>query len=86
MDSQIDDIASRHGFSASAISEAVRSLRWPDGRMAQFNHPELGGFGQWMPGMIMIGDMFNSGLKGRVDALFSDIAGKLNTGGVGRVK
>jgi hypothetical protein len=38
--------------------------------MAQFSHPEFGGSGQWMRGgMSMIGDMFNSGLKSRVDSL-----------------
>jgi hypothetical protein len=43
--------------------------------MAQFNHPELGGMGQWAAGgMIMIGDMFNNGLKARVDALCRDLA------------
>jgi hypothetical protein len=43
--------------------------------MAQFSHPELGGMGQWSRGgMIMIGDMFNNGLKSRVDALCNDLS------------
>ncbi|GGD88017.1 hypothetical protein GCM10011390_03500 [Aureimonas endophytica] len=43
--------------------------------MAQFSHPELGGMGQWSRGgMLMIGDMFNDGLKGRVRALIDDLA------------
>ena len=42
--------------------------------MAQFSHPELGGTGQWMPTMIMIGDMFNNTLAGRVASLFADLA------------
>jgi hypothetical protein len=43
--------------------------------MAQFNHPEFGGSGQWMRGgMTMVGDMFNNYLKGRVDSLCFDIA------------
>jgi hypothetical protein len=43
--------------------------------MAQFNHPELGGMGQWSAGgMLMIGDMFNHALKARVDALCRDLA------------
>jgi hypothetical protein len=46
--------------------------------MAQFNHPEFAGSGQWMPGgMLMIGDMFNHSLKGRVDGLCQAIAGIL---------
>jgi hypothetical protein len=43
--------------------------------MAQFNHGEFGGSGQWMRGgMIMVSDMFNSHLKGRIDALCNDLA------------
>jgi hypothetical protein len=46
--------------------------------MAQFDHPEFAGSGQWMQGgMIMLGDMFNNALKGRVDALCNDITSVL---------
>jgi hypothetical protein len=49
-----------------------------NGGMAQFNHGEFGGSGQWMRGgMIMLGDMFNNYLKGRVDHLCSDLANLL---------
>lgn len=48
------------------------------GSMAQFNCPELGGGGQWMRGgMTMVGDMFNNGLKSRVDNICNDIATEL---------
>jgi hypothetical protein len=50
----------------------VAALQRSGGGQAQFGHPDLGGMGQWMPGMLMIGDMFNSGLKARVDSLFQD--------------
>ena len=43
--------------------------------MAQFSHPEFGGMAQWSPGMTMVGDMFNSALKARVEALCADLAG-----------
>jgi hypothetical protein len=47
-----------------------------NGGMAQFSHPEFGGSGQWMRGgMIMLGDMFNNQLKGRVDSLCTELAG-----------
>jgi hypothetical protein len=43
--------------------------------MAQFNHPEFSGSGQWMNGgMTMVSDMFNNYLKGRVDGLCSELA------------
>ena len=54
--------------------------------MAQFSHPELGGAGQWSQGgMTMIGDMFNQGLKRRVDALCSELADQVRKLGAGRV-
>jgi hypothetical protein len=75
MADNIDDIAARHGFTPAAARAVVEALRRGGGRMAQFNHPELGGMGQWAAGgMLMIGDMFNHGLKSRVDALCHELA------------
>jgi hypothetical protein len=75
MPDNIADIAQRHGFSPDAARAVAEALRHGGGRMAQFNHPELGGMGQWAAGgMLMIGDMFNHGLKARVDALCRDLA------------
>jgi hypothetical protein len=72
----IADIAQRHGFSPDAARAVAEALRRSNGSMAQFNHPELGGMGQWVAGgMLMIGDMFNNDLKARVDALCRDLAG-----------
>jgi hypothetical protein len=76
MPDTIDTIASRHGFSPDAARTVAEALRHGGSRMAQFNHPELGGMGQWSAGgMIMIGEMNNNGLKARVDALCRDLAG-----------
>ena len=48
------------------------------GTMAQFNHPELGGMGQWtQSGMTMVGTLFDHGLKARVDALCTELAALL---------
>ncbi|MGD0103731.1 MAG: hypothetical protein ABSC06_06805 [Rhodopila sp.] len=75
MPDNIADIAQRHGFSPDAARAVAEAFRHGGGRMAQFNHPELGGMGQWSAGgMLMIGDMFNNGLKARVDALCRDLA------------
>ncbi|MEI2301818.1 SHOCT domain-containing protein [Ensifer sp. MJa1] len=42
---------------------------------AQFNHPDLGGMGQWSQGgMIMVGDMFNNALKANVAGVCSELA------------
>jgi len=74
----ISDIARRHGFSDDAANSLLQSLRWGGGSMAQFNHYEFGGMGQWSRGgMIMIGDMFNNGLKSRVAALCDDLSAYL---------
>src|ERR1700710_2630216 len=68
-------IADRHGVSTDAARQLLSSLAAGGGRQAQFNHYELGGMGQWSQGgMIMIGDMFNQGLKSRVAALCDELA------------
>jgi len=72
------DIANRHGFGFEAIASMLDALIRGDGSMAQFNHPEFGGSGQWMRGgMTMVSDMFNSTLKGRVDSLCSELSALL---------
>lgn len=71
----VNDIAQRQGFSTNAVESMLESVINGNGSMAQFNHPEFGGGGQWMSGgMTMIGDMFNGYLKGRVDNLCSELA------------
>ena len=71
-----DDLARRHGFSVGAVTHMMYAVLNGNGSMAQFSHPEFGGSGQWMRGgMLMLGDMFNHGLKNRVDALCYEISG-----------
>lgn len=71
----INDIAQRHGFSNDAVLSMLESVINGNGSMAQFNHPEFAGSGQWMRGgMTMVSDMFNNYLKGRVDALCSELS------------
>ena len=58
----------------------LQALLNSKGTMAQFDHRELGGAGQWMPGgMTMVGDMFNHGLKAKVDGLCSELSQMLAT-------
>jgi hypothetical protein len=81
-DRALADIAVRHGFSVDAAREMVAGLQRGWGSMAQFNHPEFGGYGQWMRGgMTMVGDMFNASLRNRVDALALDLSAYLASGG-----
>ncbi len=71
----VSDLAGRHGFGADAVTHALRAVWSGHGAQAQFNHPELGGMGQWSAGgMTLIGDMFNTSLKARVDSLCTELS------------
>ena len=72
----IKDLAQRYGFSSDAVLSMLESVVAGNGTMAQFSHPEFGGSGQWMRGgMIMVSDMFNNQLKGRIDGLCNELWG-----------
>jgi hypothetical protein len=72
----LDDIAARYGVSFDAVQHLLMAVIAGNTTQAQFNHPELGGMGQWSQGgMIMVGDMFNNALKARVDGLCNELAG-----------
>jgi hypothetical protein len=71
----INDVAQRHGFSFDAVATMLDAVIRGNGSMAQFNHFEFSGSGQWMSGgMTMVSDMFNNQLKGRVDSLCTELA------------
>jgi Short C-terminal domain len=77
---KINDLAQRYGVSADAAMALLQALLNSNGTMAQFDHRELGGAGQWMAGgMTMVGDMFNHGLKAKVDGLCSELSQILAT-------
>ena len=76
----ISDLAQRYGVSPDAVMALLQALLNGNGTMAQFEHRELGGSGQWMlGGMTMVGDMFNHGLKAKVDGLCSELSQLLAT-------
>ncbi len=71
----VSDLAHRYNLSPQAIEHMLLAVNNGAGSMAQFNCPELGGSGQWMRGgMIMVGDMFNYGLKATVDNLCNELS------------
>lgn len=71
----VNAIAQHHGFSPDAVLHMLDAVLRGNGSMAQFNHGEFGGAGQWMRGgMTMVSDLFNNYLKGRVDALCSALS------------
>lgn len=75
----IEELGKRYGVSNQAVATLSEALSRGNGTMAQFNHPELSGAGQWAAGgMIMIGDMFNNVLKAKVAGLCADLAALLS--------
>lgn len=78
----VEDVAQRHGVSAGAVQALLVALAAGNGTAAQFSHPELGGMGQWSQGgMLMIGDMFNNGLKYKVDQLCNELSAVVRSQG-----
>lgn len=73
-DGFISRVAIRHSISPDAVRTILRALRSGGGSMAQFSHPDFGGMSQWSPGMTMVGDMFNSGMKSKLDAVCTELA------------
>ena len=75
---KIDDLAQRYAVSVDAVTTLLQAVVNGHGTMAQFYHRELGGGGQWMQGgMTMVGDMFNHGLKAKVDGLCTELSNLL---------
>ena len=75
-----NDLARQYGFSPDAVTHMMQTMWRGRGAMAQFDHPEFAGSGQWMRGgMLMISDMFNNSLKARVDGLCQAIAAQLSS-------
>lgn len=74
----VQNLSQRHGVSTDAVTHMLIAVQNGNGSMAQFNHPEFGGCGQWMRGgMTMVSDLFNNQLKFQVDSICSDIANEL---------
>ena len=75
----VADIAERNGVSVEAAMVLLHALQKGHGTSAQFNHPELGGMGQWSKGgMTQVGDMFNDTLKRNVQAVCAALSAKLD--------
>lgn len=72
---KITELALRYGISTDAVMSMLQAVVNGNGTMAQFYVSELGGGGQWMQGgMTMVGDMFNHGLKSKVDGLCTELS------------
>lgn len=67
----------QHDVSRDGVKTVLDALR-RGGGMAQFSHADFGGMAQWSPGMTMVGDMFNTSMKARLDAVAKELVGYLN--------
>ena len=75
MAESIAELAKTHGVSEDAVRVLQDAVRRGGGHQAQFSHPDLGGMGQWSAGgMTQVGDMFNTALKDKVNALCQALA------------
>ncbi|MCU0392081.1 MAG: hypothetical protein MUE81_13260 [Thermoflexibacter sp.] len=74
MKKEIEKIAKKYEVSVGAIMMLVSGLQSTNGNQVQFNHPDLGGLGQWQLGMVMIGDMFNHTLKMKINEICQELA------------
>ena len=75
MAATVEDLARKHGVSVEAVQALREALRHGGGRRAQFSHRDLGGMGQWLAGgMTQVGDMFNTALRDKVNALCTELA------------
>ncbi len=75
---KVTELAQRYGVSTNAVMTLLHALVNGNGTMAQFDHRELGGRGQWMQdGMVMVGEMFNQALKATVNGLCAELSSLL---------
>jgi hypothetical protein len=74
MQDKFSQLARLYGVSLSVVETLARALQTSGGHIARFNHPELGGVGQWTPGNVIVSDKFDHALKARIDALCSELS------------
>ena len=70
----VADLSRRYGVGEGAVQALLRAVEAGGGGMAQFDHPELGGMGQWSRGgMTMVGSMSDHALKARVQGICDEL-------------
>ena len=79
-DAALRRIAHRHGFSTSATRLMCTALEQGHGTLAQFDHPEFGGFGQWTRGAAsVVSCAGDRALETRIDALCRELVDLADT-------
>jgi hypothetical protein len=62
----VNQVAEAHSFSPAAVQALAEGLLRGDFRRAKFNHPELGGIGLYGRNQVIIGNMEDEALRGRI--------------------
>jgi hypothetical protein len=70
----VSHVAQRYQVSEDAVHEMYRALERTGGTQAQFNHPDLGGYGQWMPGTCMLSRETDPQFKAHISGLAAELA------------
>jgi hypothetical protein len=70
----IPSIAQRYVVSEPTVRHIYDCLRQTGGTACQFDIPEFGGRGQWMPGMVMTADPSDRDLQAKIDGLCCELA------------
>ena len=64
----VNELAQRYGFSQEAVIQMMFAMVRGRGAMAQFNHPEFAGSGQWMRGGMLMMSLLNTTESGSLIA------------------
>ena len=76
-------MSAQTGLSPAAVNALLQAVIRGHGTMAQFDHPELGGSGQWMRGgPTMVADMFDTRLQTTVAGVCSELSELLANGAI----
>ncbi len=79
-ENRLRHLANKHGFDLEATAFMADAIREAGGRFAQWKHPALGGFGQWIPGMTALSPR-EPGLEERLNKLCMDLLALLHETG-----
>ncbi len=71
-ENRLRDLALKHGFNPEAVEFMARAIQQGGGRFAQWQHPGLGGFGHWLPGMTTLSPR-EPALEVRINELCQDL-------------
>ena len=70
----LQHIAQRYHVSEDAVRHLLGARESTGGVQAKFDHPDLGGYGLWMPGMIMLSGSDDPQFKARISGLAAELA------------